>query len=56
MRNPHASYNIVPKEVFNSLPPNPDIIKLEARRSKLKNSQYYVQGNDNKEEVQRLTT
>jgi hypothetical protein len=29
MRDPRASYNMVPEEVWNALLPDPDIIKLE---------------------------
>jgi hypothetical protein len=31
MRDPLPSYDMVPDEVFNSLPPDPNIIELEAR-------------------------
>ncbi|KEY73695.1 hypothetical protein S7711_09571 [Stachybotrys chartarum IBT 7711] len=55
MRDPRASYDMVPDEIWNSLPPDPRLAELEAQRDKLKNGQYRVQGKDNEAEVRRLT-
>lgn len=51
-RDPRASYDIVPEEVWNALPPDPDIARLEAQRARLKNGQYRMRGTDQEGEVQ----
>lgn len=42
MRDPHASYDMVPDEVLNNLSPDPEITELEARRDELQNSSLSV--------------
>jgi hypothetical protein len=54
-RDPRASYDMVPEEVWNALPPDPDIARLEAQRARLKNGQYRMRGTDQEGEVQLLT-
>jgi hypothetical protein len=46
---------MVPEEVWNTLPPDPDIEKLEAQRTRLKNGKYRMRGTDEESEVQFLT-
>jgi hypothetical protein len=55
MRDPCTSYDILPDEVLNSLPPNPIIIELEVRSDELQNGKYRLQGSDDEKEVRQLT-
>ncbi|RYO96122.1 hypothetical protein DL764_007526 [Monosporascus ibericus] len=55
MRDPRASYDMVPEEVWNALPLDPDIAKLVTQRTRLKNGKYRMRGTDQEGEVQRLT-
>ncbi|GKT96945.1 fluG domain-containing protein [Colletotrichum tofieldiae] len=54
-RDPRATRDMVPKEVWENLPPDPEILELEQRRQKLKGGQYRVQGEENEAEIRRLT-
>ncbi|KAL4404040.1 FluG domain-containing protein [Colletotrichum abscissum] len=54
-RDPRATRDMVPKEVWENLPPDPEIVELEQRRKKLKGGQYRVQGEENEAEIRRLT-
>ena len=55
MRDPRASYDMVPDEVWSTLPPDPDIAALEAQRDKLKEGRFRIQGTDVEKEVRRLS-
>ncbi|KAK2777398.1 FluG domain-containing protein [Colletotrichum kahawae] len=54
-RDPRATRDMVPEEVWKNLPPDPEILELEQRRQKLKGGQYRVQGEENEAEIRRLT-
>jgi hypothetical protein len=51
MRDPRASYDMVPDAFLNNLPSDPKTIELGARRDKLKNGQYRDWGTGNETEV-----
>lgn len=54
-RDPRASQNMVPDEVLRSLPPDPEITGLEARRDQLKKGRYRIQGTEHEQEIRELT-
>jgi hypothetical protein len=54
-RDPRAGRDIVPDEVWQDIPPDPEIFELEQRRESLKGGQYRIQGGDNEQEIQDLT-
>ena len=54
-RDPRASYDMVPEEVWKALPPDPDIARLESERASLKDGKYRVQGTAQEGQVQFLT-
>ncbi|KAB5511398.1 hypothetical protein GE09DRAFT_690652 [Coniochaeta sp. 2T2.1] len=54
-RDPRAGRDIVPHEVWQDMPPDPEIVELEQRREKLKGGQYRIQGRDNEQEIRDLT-
>ncbi|KAK1482093.1 FluG domain-containing protein, partial [Colletotrichum abscissum] len=54
-RDPRATRDMVPKEVWENLPPDPEIVELEQQRQELKGGQYRVQGEENEAEIRRLT-
>lgn len=55
MRDPRASYDMVPDEVWSALPPDPEIAVLEAQRGELKKGRFRIQGTDVEKEVRRLS-
>lgn len=55
MRDPRASEDMVPDEVWEKMPPNPEIIELEAERAQLKDGQYRIRGTENETRVRELT-
>ncbi|KUI70859.1 hypothetical protein VM1G_06471 [Cytospora mali] len=54
-RDPRASRNMVPAEVWRDLPPDPEIVQLEQKRAVLKGGQYRIQGQETEQEIRRLT-
>lgn len=46
---------MVPDEVWNELPPDPEIQELELQRMRLKAGRYRIQGQDNEEEIRELS-
>ncbi|KAH8981401.1 hypothetical protein EDB92DRAFT_1970196 [Lactarius akahatsu] len=54
-RDPRATSNMVPDEVWAQLPPDPEIIELERQRAALKGGEYRVRGKPYEDEVRRLT-
>jgi hypothetical protein len=54
-RDPRASYDMVPEEVRKALPSDPDIVRLETERAKLKGGKYRVRGTAQERQVQLLT-
>ncbi|EXK78553.1 hypothetical protein FOQG_16770 [Fusarium oxysporum f. sp. raphani 54005] len=54
-RDPRATADMVPKEVWASLPPDPEIVALEEERSRLKQGSYRIEGHPNEERIRELT-
>jgi hypothetical protein len=54
-RDPRASKNMVPAEVWRDLPPDPEIIQLEERRAALKGGHYRIRGQNREQEIRKLT-
>ncbi|KAG6829647.1 hypothetical protein H0H87_010612 [Tephrocybe sp. NHM501043] len=55
LRDPRASSNMVPKEVWAQLPPDSEIVGLQQRRALLKGAGLGVKDSSHKEEIDRLT-
>ena len=55
MRDPRASKDMVPDEVWEMMPPDPEIAALEAERAQLKGGQYRIKGTQNEDRVRELT-
>ncbi|KAK3389614.1 FluG domain-containing protein [Podospora didyma] len=53
-RDPRATKDMVPEEVWASLPPDPEISELEERRAKLKQGQYRFDGHEDEDEIREL--
>ncbi|KAF5962953.1 hypothetical protein FBULB1_13691 [Fusarium bulbicola] len=54
-RDPRATADMVPDEVWANLPPDPEIVELEEQREQLKQGKYRIEGHENEEEIRRLT-
>ena len=54
-RDPRATRDMVPEEVWANAKPDPEIVALEERRAQLKNGRYRVQGLECEAEVRELT-
>lgn len=54
-RDPRATRDMVPKEVWANLPPDPEIAELEERRAELKRGQYRIRGREAEAEIRSLT-
>ncbi|KAK1973409.1 FluG domain-containing protein [Colletotrichum cereale] len=54
-RDPRATRDMVPKQVWENLPPDPEITELQHRRQKLKTGHYRVHGKQHEAEIRRLT-
>ena len=54
-RDPRATKDMVPPEVWANLPPDPYISKLKERRQMLKRGQYRFDGCENESEIRDLT-
>ena len=55
MRDPRASKDMVPDEVWENMPPDPQLAALEAERARLKGGQYRIKGTENEDRVRELT-
>ncbi|KAK4158599.1 FluG domain-containing protein [Cladorrhinum sp. PSN259] len=55
MRDPRASKDMVPDEVWEMMPPDPEIAALKVERAQLKGSQYRIKGTDNEDRIRELT-
>jgi hypothetical protein len=55
MRDPRAARDMVPDEVWASVPPDPEIEELELRRARLKGGSYRIKGRDDEEEIRVLS-
>ncbi|KAM0271864.1 hypothetical protein ACHAQH_008964 [Verticillium albo-atrum] len=54
-RDPRAKRDMVPAEVWANLPADPEIVKLEQRRTALKERTYRIQGRKHEAEIRQLT-
>ncbi|TVY63532.1 hypothetical protein Focb16_v014233 [Fusarium oxysporum f. sp. cubense] len=54
-RDPRATADMVPDEVWANLAPDPEIVELEEQRAQLKRGKYRIEGHENEEEIRRLT-
>ena len=54
-RDPRATRDMVPEEVWANAKPDPEIVALEERRAQLKNGRYRIQGLECEAEVRELT-
>ncbi|KAK3370950.1 FluG domain-containing protein [Lasiosphaeria ovina] len=55
MRDPRAAQDMVPEEVWSSLPPDPEIEELERQRAELKGSSYRIKDRDDEEMLRSLS-
>jgi hypothetical protein len=55
MRDPRASKNMVPDEVWENMPVDPEIVELEAERAELKGGKHRIRGTDNEQRIRDLT-
>jgi hypothetical protein len=55
MRDPRASKDMVPDEVWENMPPDPEIVAYEAERAQLKGCQYRIRGTENEGRIRELT-
>lgn len=54
-RDPRATRDMVPPEVWANLAPDPEITELEEQRAELKQGQYRFDGQENEAEIRELT-
>ncbi|KAL2263081.1 hypothetical protein VTK26DRAFT_8306 [Humicola hyalothermophila] len=54
-RDPRASKDMVPDEVWELIPPDPEIEALKAERARLKGGRYRVKGLENENKIRELT-
>ncbi|KID97353.1 FluG domain-containing protein, partial [Metarhizium majus ARSEF 297] len=54
-RDPRATRDMVPDEVWAQVPPDPDIMELEEERAQLKQGRYRIAGSENEEKIRELT-
>lgn len=54
MSDPRAASDMVPDEVWQEMPPDPEIKNLERRRAELKGGQFRIQGRDDENEIRDL--
>ncbi|KAH7201205.1 hypothetical protein DER44DRAFT_841713 [Fusarium oxysporum] len=54
-RDPRATADMVPDEVWANLAPDPEIVELEEQRAQLKRGKYRIEGHENEEEIRQLT-
>jgi Protein of unknown function (DUF3435) len=55
MRDPRATKDMVPEEVWVEMPLDPEIATLEAERAQLKGGRCRIRGTANKEQIRELT-
>jgi len=55
MRDPRASKDMVPDEVWELMPPDPQVAALKAERAQLKGGQYRIKGTENEDQIRELT-
>lgn len=54
-RDPRATRDMVPDDVWRNLPPDPEILELEERRAELKGGQYRIKGQKDEAEIRKLS-
>lgn len=54
-RDPRASKDMVPDEIWENMPPDPEIVALEAERAYLKGGRFRIKGIENEERIRELT-
>ncbi|KAJ4307316.1 hypothetical protein N0V88_000699 [Collariella sp. IMI 366227] len=54
MRDPRARKDMVPDEVWEMMPPDPEIEALEAERERLKGGRYCIKGTENEDRIREL--
>ncbi|KAK0367771.1 FluG domain-containing protein [Colletotrichum limetticola] len=54
-RDPRATSNMVPAELWNDLEPDRAIVKMQRRRAELKDGRYRIKGKDKEAEIRMLT-
>ena len=54
-RDPRATADMVPPEVWATLPPDPEIVQLEEQRAELKQGNYRIDGHINEEKIRQLS-
>ncbi len=55
MRDPRASKDMVPDEVWELMPPDPEIEALKEERARLKGGRYRIKGSENEAKIRELT-
>ena len=54
-RDPRATADIVPDEVWANLAPDPEITELKKQRAQLKQGKYRIEGRENEEQIQQIS-
>lgn len=54
-RDPRATRDMVPPEVWKNAAPDPDILSLEEQRNRLKQGRHRIAGHKHEEEIRKLT-
>lgn len=54
-RDPRATSDMVSKEVWVNLSPDPEIVKLEEQRAQLEQGKYRIEGHENEVKIRKLT-
>ncbi len=53
--DPRATSDIVPDEVWEEMPPDPELQELELQRERLKAGQFRIHGRDDEKEIRDLS-
>ncbi|KAJ2997766.1 hypothetical protein NUW58_g542 [Xylaria curta] len=54
-RDPRATADMVPEEVWANLAPDPEIVELEKERARLKQDHYRIEGHKEEEKIRKLS-
>ncbi|KAI3339677.1 FluG domain-containing protein [Ustulina deusta] len=54
-RDPRATADMVPEEVWANLAPDPEIVELEEERARLKQGRYRIEGHKEEEKIRKLS-
>ncbi|KAK4227736.1 FluG domain-containing protein [Podospora fimiseda] len=55
MRDPRASKDMVPNDVWEMMPPDTEIERLEVEKAQLKGGQYRIKGSEHEDRIRELT-